>query len=1213
MSKHKFLTVLITVMMVVTAMFSTVFADEESEETTVTTESGITISIPSDYFLKVWNTLTEEEAAKKGIAFEMVEQIRNYGIELTFTYPYATNMNYNVSINELDAPSEVSENTLTEGLNQLLINPIDDNDCLTSGFYKVNDINFFMIHYQNDTKDGEADLYQYSFITDNGKQHAISFKVDSAEMTSASYTPVELTNPEEAYEYLAQFSEQVISTVTLSDDLKSHIVPFDFEADDLTSSSESVKGNPVSTLSGITLYPTSDFFWASSNAMQEGDPWMALYEVSPEDAAKQYEAYRLELQTGDETSDGADKFLALVTEREIPEEISEETLNAGFDNNIGPGMSNFDTAANVGYGVVNVGGISMYKTFYDADICVYQYLIMTTDGIIHEIDFFCRQSSDENKTKLDNITASMINSMELSDELVAKVVPFEGEEFRLISGDYTQCIDVENSEVGSNAASTATAAAATPTPKPKTIYQKVIGFEFPTWIILIALVVILFAGVKFSGIKGWQEEPFSLEASKAIQGLCAVSIIIHHLAQDLMEKAGVLSKFSEFGVLFVGVFFFFSGYGLYTSLKTKKNYLKGFLKKRLTIILVPFYVCISVFVVSACICGEKFELKRLISVLTGWSLINDHMWYIVEIAILYILFFVIYRLIKNRTAATVVMTVCTIGMIIGSLLLGHGEDFSCSFWFMGEWWYNSTFLFVIGILVSKHSDVLRKIVRKGYWLFLVLFGGLTVWFSFLTKHALEAYSYWSEIPGVDPAYDDKLRCLAVQLPWILFFVCFLLLVMMKVNFNNPVLKFLGSISLELYLCHNLFRQGLQDGSIAKIPSASMYILLTILLSIGLATIINGFDKYIIALIVGKKKLPPSSCAVGDGFSSSGELPLKKASSRIHSIDCMRILMAFLVVCIHFPFNGKAGEVFITYGKTAVPFFLAVCGYMLYRDDSKDMMKRLVKQTKRIGIFYVASFVFYILVNILSIRIDTGNFNAVRMLYSSKMIPQVLLYNYWMYAEHLWFLGSLFYALLIMLLLNKLKVLNKAIYAGPFLIAAYVVLSHMDIGEPYQLRNAVLVGLSYTMSGMIIRKWEKKLLNIKHISAILFATLAVTCVTAIVELNTYAKGVEVPFISCEIMTFVLLLLCLKYKDLGKGTFMEKLGRECSLPIYIMHIAVLFFLPYVVPESSGFISNYGAVTVFVVTTVFVAIYEDIKHAIVTTKSPKTESIAVENAEV
>jgi len=373
-------------------------------------------------------------------------------------------------------------------------------------------------------------------------------------------------------------------------------------------------------------------------------------------------------------------------------------------------------------------------------------------------------------------------------------------------------------------------------------------------LILIALILILFTGVKVAGIGEWQEEPLSLEKSKAVQGFAAVAIIIHHLSQTLMERAGVLSFFIDLGVLFVGIFFFFSGYGLYTSLKTKEDYLRGFLKKRLVTVLIPFYVCNLVFVLCAFLTGAKFTVPELLAVISGWYLLNSHMWYIVEIVILYLAFYLFYRFIKNRTAATVAMGVFVVLMITGSLLLGHGDDFSCSYWFQGEWWYNSTFLFIIGIIVSKHSEALLKFAKKGYYILLIAASLLTGLLGLATTHALATYSYWSEIPGVDPAYDDKFRCLSVQLPWIIAFVFFLILLMLKVRFGNPVLKFLGSIAIELYLIHNLFLTGLSEEGVINVPNPILYVILTLLLSIGLATVLHLVDKLLIGLIKGKKKI-----------------------------------------------------------------------------------------------------------------------------------------------------------------------------------------------------------------------------------------------------------------------------------------------------------------------------------------------------------------------
>jgi peptidoglycan/LPS O-acetylase OafA/YrhL len=167
------------------------------------------------------------------------------------------------------------------------------------------------------------------------------------------------------------------------------------------------------------------------------------------------------------------------------------------------------------------------------------------------------------------------------------------------------------------------------------------------------------------------------------------------------------------------------------------------------------------------------------------------------------------------------------------------------------------------------------------------------------------------------------------------------------------------------------------------------------------------------------------------------------------------------------------------------------------------------------------------------------------------------------------------------------------FLAPFLVAAYVVLSHLGIGTPVQLRNAVLVGLGYTMMGMLIRRFEKKILGSKAAAPVLWIVFVICCVTAIVELNGYKQGIAVPFVSCEILVYVIALLCLKYPDFGKGTFAEWLGHECSLPVYIIHMAVLQLI--IMTGNDGFFGKYGAVTVFVTATVIAALYMKIKTAV------------------
>ncbi len=371
-------------------------------------------------------------------------------------------------------------------------------------------------------------------------------------------------------------------------------------------------------------------------------------------------------------------------------------------------------------------------------------------------------------------------------------------------------------------------------------------------IFIVLLFVLLFIGVK--GNKKFHDDAFSLSVTKGIQGFCAAGIILHHMAQAITQNGkldkGILNIMCDFGVFFVGVFFFCSGYGVYTSLKTKPNYLKGFLRKRLTTILVPFYTGNTIFVLTFILLGEKFTTTELISAFTGWMLLNTQLWFIVEIFILYLAFYVLFKVLKSEKAAYLLMGGFIIALMAVSLYLGHDfQTKSGGAWLKGEWWYNGIFVFFIGMTFARYYDALIKNIKKFYWVWLsVSIIGSGIFFA-LTQHMLKTKGYWAEWDG-HPGYAEKIQTLACQLPMIIFMVIAFFLITMKLQFKNKLLSFLGKIVIELYIIHNLFILNLRNQ--IEIKNDFIYILSVYVLSISLAVLLHAFDQRVIALILGKK-------------------------------------------------------------------------------------------------------------------------------------------------------------------------------------------------------------------------------------------------------------------------------------------------------------------------------------------------------------------------
>lgn len=365
------------------------------------------------------------------------------------------------------------------------------------------------------------------------------------------------------------------------------------------------------------------------------------------------------------------------------------------------------------------------------------------------------------------------------------------------------------------------------------------------------LAVLLLTGVAPARKGAWREESLSLRSSKRLLGFCAVGIMLHHMSQTIYfanEDPGVLFFMVDIGVCFVGMFFFFSGYGLYTSLRDKPDYLKGFLGNRLPAILVPFYMCNFTFILGSYLCGYQFKKGELASYLTGAILMNSQMWYIVEILVLYLLFYIVFRFIRNRNAACAVYGVCIVLLIFFSLRLGHDRTTPTQgLWFHGEWWYNTTLLMLAGILFAKWEKQILGFVRKFYSIVPIVAALLTAFLYKETLFMLQNKGYWYEWDGY-AGYKEKLQTLAVQTPFVLMAVFTVIVILQKIEFGNKVLDFLGAIALELYLIHNLF--------LLYMPASNRvwYIAGCYAASIALASLLHLADRQLIGLFrrIGRK-------------------------------------------------------------------------------------------------------------------------------------------------------------------------------------------------------------------------------------------------------------------------------------------------------------------------------------------------------------------------
>lgn len=303
--------------------------------------------------------------------------------------------------------------------------------------------------------------------------------------------------------------------------------------------------------------------------------------------------------------------------------------------------------------------------------------------------------------------------------------------------------------------------------------------------------------------------------------------------------AGRLRIFSTIGVWLIGFFFFCSGYGLITSLRTKQDYLKGFLVKRVLIVLVPFFLCNYAYMSVELLRGMQFSTPELIASFFGVLLMNSQMWFAVEIMLLYIVFFLLFTYVKKEKVC--IMTIVALTAMITLIGMQNTRPFCLSNWFWGEWWFNTSFMFLFGMIMAHSEEKIIAFVKKRYPIVLLLCLVAAIGLSFPVNAMVEMGTYYCEYEGsftILQIFMIKFVTLLCQFAMVFFADAVVLMAMMKIKCGNRITRSLGSVSLELYLIHNLYLIMFGYMGIGGIKNQAMLVYAAVICSLITAYIIH---------------------------------------------------------------------------------------------------------------------------------------------------------------------------------------------------------------------------------------------------------------------------------------------------------------------------------------------------------------------------------------
>lgn len=304
-------------------------------------------------------------------------------------------------------------------------------------------------------------------------------------------------------------------------------------------------------------------------------------------------------------------------------------------------------------------------------------------------------------------------------------------------------------------------------------YTKIITCLFP-----ILLIAFTFFNAKIYKPHTFNENAYSLNQSKAIQGFAALAILFHHLAQHTCAPwlqyplIQGLEPFLNIGYLMVGIFFFASGFGLYKSVKSKDDYMKHFFAKRF-LPLLYFYAATNVIILLV---TKHF---------------STYTWFVYAISISYIGFFLAFRFIKNDYIAIAVTAIVSFAYVyVTDFIIGYET-----------YWFNSSLVFIFGIIFAKYEKFIMDFFKKYFWVAFIL---LVVSFILVYRQSLKMNDFLGSSAATyfDPVL--KLKTALMQSLAALLLVLAIIVMNLKVEFRNILLNKMGGITLGFYLIHPLF-------------------------------------------------------------------------------------------------------------------------------------------------------------------------------------------------------------------------------------------------------------------------------------------------------------------------------------------------------------------------------------------------------------------------
>lgn len=316
-------------------------------------------------------------------------------------------------------------------------------------------------------------------------------------------------------------------------------------------------------------------------------------------------------------------------------------------------------------------------------------------------------------------------------------------------------------------------------------------------VLIVALIAVCLWGLKFSR----EQFPDYIDKpqTESVKGIFTILILFSHMRGYIagggnMQYSCIFNAaMLAFGQMVVVMFLFYSGYGVMEALKRNRGvYTRTFMKKRFLKVWLMFVAAVVLYLVLSLISGVRYSPREYVLCWIGYESIGNSNWFVFDILVLYLATYAGMRISDRLKSGlgTIAMLTCFLSFLVMTALVAAGKQ---------AYWFDTIMAYPVGMLYSYDKEKIERYAASwrrwsaAMCCTAIVFAAIYLVGSLANRGDILADNNPARQAAMSANHIFSAPLFAVAV----------VLLTMRIKFDNRVLRWIGINAFSIYILQRL--------------------------------------------------------------------------------------------------------------------------------------------------------------------------------------------------------------------------------------------------------------------------------------------------------------------------------------------------------------------------------------------------------------------------